>query len=611
MTTAVGRSYRMPGWLLVLIVYLALGVLFWWHAWWGGASVSIPSGSGDPDQGVWFLAWALHALENGNNPFFTHALYAPQGVNLLANTSVLALGVLLAPVTALFGPIVAFNVAVTLAPVASALAAFFLIRRYARWEPAAFVGGLCYGFGPFVATDLRFGHLNLTFLAIPPLIFLVLDELLVRERRPKRHLGVLLGLLVIIQFFVSTELLAITAIIALIAVVGLALRYRHHVRERARRAAADLLTAFVVAAVGLAYPIWVVVAGPRHITGPVFRNLDNVTSTVFASVVPNGERVGVLFVSGGNGAYLGAPLLLLLVVALWVWRRQPALRAAAVMAAIAYVASLGPTLYITRASTGIPLPGRVLQHLPLLSSIVPTRFGAFVDLFVGMALAIVLDRVHAGDFGELTGRLGSFRVPLAAASAAVAVVAVVPLLLVPPWPYAVRHVVEPSVFRQRIFTTLAPGSEVREYPPVLFSDAGPLLWQAVGGIGYELADGYAIVPGSGGVSTEKPAIDAISLVFAASALGTLKTPLSVSTDRAVRQVLDQNHTMVLVVLPSARGSAVLTSALTSALGPPQQRLDGAAMWIRPWGTQARRGAWGSHRRPATPAAGGSVSNLGD
>jgi hypothetical protein len=611
MKTSAGRSYRLPGWLPVLAIYLALGVVLWWHAWSGGASASIPGGSGDPDQDVWFLAWALHALENGNNPFFTHALYAPQGVNLLANPSILALGVLFAPVTAIFGPLVAFNVAVTVAPAASALAAFFAIRRYATWGPAGFVGGLCYGFGPFVTTDLRFGHLHLTFLVIPPLIFLVLDELFVRERPPKRHLGVLLGLLVVIQFFISTELLALTIIVAIIGMLGLAVTHRHHIRSRARRAAPDVLTAFVVAAVILAYPIWVVAAGPRHITGPVFRNLDNVTSTVLASVVPNGERVGVLFVSGGNGAYLGVPLLLLLVVALWVWRRQPALRAAAVMAAIAYVASLGPTLYVTRASTGIPLPGRLLQHLPLLSSIVPTRFGVFVDFFVGTALAIVLDRVHAGDFGELTGRLGSFRVPLAAASGALAVVAVVPLLLLPPWPYAVRHVVEPSVFRQRIFTTLAPGSEVREYPPVLFSDAGPLLWQAVGGIAYELADGYAIVPGSGGISTEKPAIDAISLVFAASALGTLKTPLSASTDRAVLQVLDRDHTMVLVVLPSARGSAVLTSALTSALGPPQQRLDGAAMWTHPWGHTGLPGCVGKPPKTCHARARGSVSRVGD
>ena len=178
------------------------------------------------------------------------------------------------------------------------------------------------------------------------------------------------------------------------------------------------------------------------------------------------------------------------------------------MAAMAYVLALGPRLYVTRGGTGIPLPSAVFQHLPLLDSIVPSRFGAFVDFFAGMALAIVLDRVHAGDFGALARHLqrrdaarsgplpplpaavagavavGGTRRPLAAVAGAVAVVAVVPLLWLPPWPYPVRHVVEPPVLRQRSFTAAAPGSIVREYPPVLVADAAPLLWQAVDGINY-------------------------------------------------------------------------------------------------------------------------------
>ena len=404
MTTSASRSYRPPGWLLAFLIYLALGVVLWWHAWSGGPSSSIPGGSGDPEQDVWFLAWALHALVNGDNPFFSQALYARQGVNLLVNPSILALGVLFAPVTALFGPIVAFNVAVTIAPAASALAAFFAVNRLASWRPAAFVGGLCYGFSPFVATDLRFGHLHLTFLVVPPLILIMLHELLVRQRRGPVRVGVMLGLLTIVQFFISTEVLALTVIVALIGIVLLAITHPRESPARARLALTGVLTALTLSLVVLAYPMWVIVAGPRHITGPALKNLDNLTATLAAAVVPHGERFGVLFVSGGNGSYLGAPLLLLLVAALWIWR-EPALRFAVAMAAMAYVLALGPRLYVTRGGTGIPLPSAVFQHLPLLDSIVPSRFGAFVDFFAGMALAIVLDRVHAGDFGALARHL--------------------------------------------------------------------------------------------------------------------------------------------------------------------------------------------------------------
>jgi len=595
------RTRRPPGWLLVFLIYLALGVFVWWHAWSGGPSVTMAGGSPDPAQHLWSLAWALHAIERGANPFFTRAIYAPEGANLLDNSSILAVGVMFAPVTALFGPIVSFNVAVTLAPVASSVAAFFAINRHARWQPAAFVGGLCYGFGPFAATDLRFGHLHLTFLAVPPLICLALDDLFVRRRRPPLRVGVILGVLVIVQFFISTELLALTVIIGFTAVAVLALTHRSQALAAARFAAPGLATGFCVAAAALAYPAWFAVSGPRHFTGPVFSSINNLTATLAASVVPHGELPGVRFISGGNGAYLGAPLLLVLVVARFVWRRDATLRFAMVMAAIAYLASLGSTLRVTQASTGIPLPASVFSHLPVLDSIIPSHFGVFVDFFVGMALAVVLDRIHDGELGALAGlagrrlagsdapagrRLGvsqaGARTPqLGLVCGVTAAIALVPMLLLPPWPYPVRHVAEPPIFRQRAITSLGPGSIVMEYPTAFAADGAPLLWQAVGGITYELSDGYGLVPGVGGRATEQPPVDVLSLVFAAAALGTLKVPLSASTDLAIRHVIAQIHVAALVVTPGAKGSVLVTSVFTRILGRPTQRLDGAAVWLLP------------------------------
>jgi hypothetical protein len=260
------------------------------------------------------------------------------------------------------------------------------------------------------------------------------------------------------------------------------------------------------------------------------------------------------------------------------------------MVAIAYLCSLGATLRVTRTSSSVPLPASVFQHVPLLDSIVLSRFGAFVDFFAGMALAVVLDRVHAGDFGSLAGpagrrlhrlRAGARRAALGVVCGAIAVGSVVPLLLLPPWPYPVGRVVEPPILRERALTALPQGSIVREYPPALASDAAPLLWQAVGGITYELSDGYGLVPGAGGQATEQAPVDALSLVFAASALGTLKVPLASSTGTAIRRALVQTHVAAVVVIPGAKGSQLVTSVLTLVLGRPTQRLDGAVMWILP------------------------------
>jgi hypothetical protein len=581
------KALRPQDWLPVVLVYLALAVAIWWHAWSGGPSVSIASGSLDPGQEVWFLAWALHVIEQGGNPFFSHAVYAPNGVNLLANTSVLALGVLLAPVTALFGPVVSFNVAVTLAPAASALCAFVAMRRYVSWCLAGFVGGLCYGFGPFLAVDLRYGHLNLTFLAIPPLVLLALDDLVVRHRRRPLAVGAILGALVVVQFFISTEMLLLTVIVAVVGLVVLSLSHPHQVPSAARKAAPGLLVGFLVAAAALWYPAWFAVAGPRHITGPVFPNLGNLSSTLAASVLANGERPGVAFVSGGNGAYLGAPLLFLLLVAAVVWWRDASVRFASLMVAIAYLASLGARLHVTKASTGLPLPLAVFGHLPLFDSMVASRFGAFVDLFAGMSLALVLDRLHAGDFGGLSdlisrssdrGREGSRRFWQEAVCALVALAVLVPLLVFPRWPYPVAPLSEPPVFRQGSLTTIARTSIVAVYPPVVVDD-DPLIWQAEGGFSYELSDGYAIVPGPQGHSTEQPPVDSLAVVFAAGVLGTLKLPATSSTDLALRRAVVDERVTALVVTPGAAGSAGIDAVLSSAFGPPTSRVKGADIWV--------------------------------
>ena len=92
-------------------------------------------------------------------------------MNLLANTAEVGLGVPLAPVTWLFGPIASSTWrSPAQPPPLPALAMFVLLQRWVSWSPAAFLGGLLYGFSPFVLTALTDGHLMLGFAAVPPLM---------------------------------------------------------------------------------------------------------------------------------------------------------------------------------------------------------------------------------------------------------------------------------------------------------------------------------------------------------------------------------------------------------------------------------------------------------
>ena len=80
----------------------------------------------------------------------------------------LALGIVFAPVTWLFGPVATENVINLVSPPLSALSMFWLLRRWVTWTPAAFLGGLFYGFSPFVLVSLALAHPNFGLLAPAP-----------------------------------------------------------------------------------------------------------------------------------------------------------------------------------------------------------------------------------------------------------------------------------------------------------------------------------------------------------------------------------------------------------------------------------------------------------
>lgn len=569
-------------------IYQALALIAWWHLLAGGMASTLPAGSADPAQEAWFLAWVPHALGAGTNPFVSHEVFAPAGVNMLANTSAELLGLLLSPITVTAGPVAALGVAAILAPAASATAACALAMRYVRWRPAAFLGGLCYGFGPFCATDLRYGHVNLTWLAVPPLVFLCLDELFVRRRHHPAACGAALGVLAAAQFFISTELLAVTALMAAAALAVAGLAWPRASRGALDRAWPGLAAAAAVAAALLAYPLWMAVAGPRHTTGPIWPHIGDIATNLSAIVQPHAELAGVAFISGGNGGYLGITLVaVLLAGAVGFWRSRP-LRLALTLALVALVASLGYRLHVGPHALAVPLPATALAHLPLLDSIAPERFAAMTDLFAGLSLAIVVDHVRGGpglDAGAGAGpAVGRHRAGLSTRvliAIGVAAVALAPLAMLPRWPYPVT----PAPTRPPL-PALAPNASGHHRVLVVYPDssgaaADEMMWQAEDGFSFQLPDGYAILPGPGGRAVEAPPTNALWLVLAAASVHRLGAPLSASTLAALRRDLHAVHADAVVLLRGAPDGTVLRRDLAALLGPPRRRAGGWVWPVRP------------------------------
>jgi hypothetical protein len=199
------RALRSPA-LGTLLVFL---VLAFWHfrSTWAAPREATIGGHGDPWLFVWFLKWDQLALAQAHSPLLSHDLNVPAGVNLMWNTSVILPGVLFAGVTATLGPVFTYNLLVTLALPLSAWAAYLVFRRYVTNQLAAGVGGLVYGFSPYMLAHAM-GHLHLILAITPPLMLALLDEILVRQRASALWLGVALGALAAAQLLTAEELLA-------------------------------------------------------------------------------------------------------------------------------------------------------------------------------------------------------------------------------------------------------------------------------------------------------------------------------------------------------------------------------------------------------------------
>ncbi len=215
-----GAIRRFGPWGALFTGYLALSVALWWHVWSGHPADTMTCLCGDPAQSLWFLAWVAHAMAHGQDPLLSTAAGHPGGVNLLANQSSVLVGVVLAPITWVFGPVASLNVALTLAAPVNGLAAVALCRRFTGWGPAA-AGGALFGLSPLVLSELTFAHLADTVLVFVPIIVLCMHELLVRQQGPPVRWGAALALAITAQFFVSAEMLVALAVLATPLVVGI------------------------------------------------------------------------------------------------------------------------------------------------------------------------------------------------------------------------------------------------------------------------------------------------------------------------------------------------------------------------------------------------------
>lgn len=556
-----------------VLVYVLLAYLFTAATWQNPTSQWVGRCC-DPEQSMWFLAWPPTALETGQNPLVTGQVNAPAGANLMWNASMPLIALVFSPITRIAGPVFAYNVAALLAIAFSALACYVALRRYTRAPLGALVGGAFYGFSPYVVSHTAL-HLQLINVWVPPLIVVVLDELLVRRRHRPAVLGAALGVLGAIQLLTFEEILATAAVagLVLVAVAAIVVHERPAIRDALGRLLGAALPGAIVFAVVAAFPLAVQFFGPQQLHGQVqpvevFSTdlLNVVIPTDFTWLAPkaatdiSNDFSGLRHEATG---YVGVPLLLVLAWIAFERRRDRRVVVAAATGLILLVFSLGPTLHIDTEPQSVPMPWAPIADLPLIEHALPGRLTLYVFLAVAAMLAIAID--HAS---SLPRRQAALRL----AAVAVALVFVIPA------PAKTSSHDVPAFFRTWDQQGIGAG-EVILFAPWFTNGAGadPMLWAAIAEARPRMYEGYVYVPAANGRPRYGPPPGGLAkLMIHVQDEGVVEQLTAAQRAVAIEELREAGVSVVIVGPLKYR--AEMVALFTDLFRRPPIEVDGVQLW---------------------------------
>jgi hypothetical protein len=598
--------------LAVIATFTLPAVVLWWNAWSEGAASTVRCSCLDPGQQVWFIAWPAYALAHGLNPFFSTWLWAPHGVNLLNNASAPLASLVLSPVTWAFGPVAATTLALTLAPGLSAWGCWVACRRFVTWQPACWVAGFVFGYSPFVVESVAQGHLSTGLLVLPPLILVVLHEILVRQQRSPNWCGMVLGVLILAQFLISAEILTITVLIGAVGIVVAAALAPNRVAAKFPFAIRALCVAAVATVVLMAAPVWYLLVGPQHIAGSIWSGLQFIFVASAYQLWDAGTYRLTLWTGAPSGpppTFLGFAVLGAATASLaMAWRRRT-VWFFAVIFIVSTVLSWGGILGLRPNHSAIEswLPWNWFIGRPVFDNVLPYHFSALADLAVALVVAIGLDALRSTRPWR--------RLPAAARVGVVAGVTVA--MLLPVWltyqaPLSVQPVSLPPWYASAA-RHVPQGSVITSYPfPASASlTSEPMVWQAVDGMRFRLAGGYVKVPSSGkGVLHQGPpgaatrTLDDLTLT---SGTPIRDFTLSAHQLEELRSALRTWGTSYIVVTDTGPAPSEAAGVLTAATGRVPKISQRAWVWdlrsrpLRPrYNAASAASAFASCRNPTTP-----------
>jgi hypothetical protein len=386
-----------PTWLRALVFFTVIALFtIGRHAIWHPQTVCACVGTSDPGSYMWALAWWPHALVHGLNPFITLYQWSPTGVNVAQGASIPSAAILLAPITALFGPIFSYNILSILSCVLSAFAAYLLCRYLVKKELPSVVGGYLFGFGAYEFAQLT-GHLNLTLIfLVPVMIHMALRR--VNREISRRAYVIRMVLLFIIQAGLSTELLAECVGFGAVLLIAAWLLVPRRQRSLINSLVVETLIAGILALI-VASPFFYYALfrgsfpkGAPNLSDLYGLDILNLVFPTYATWLGHHDFLSLgLTYNQGNvteaDGYLGA----VIIIAFITWllgdgRKRLLGRLLLIVTVVSLIVALGSHLHVAGQQT-VALPFNWVRNWPIFDDIVPSRAILFTSLAVSIGVA--------------------------------------------------------------------------------------------------------------------------------------------------------------------------------------------------------------------------------
>lgn len=391
------------GSLLAFGLYAALSVFFLGRTLIFDFAGSYAGCGADPSLFIWSIVWWPYAITHRLNPFLTHVIFAPGGINAAWTTTIPLASLIVWPITAIGGPIVAYNSLVLLAPALTAWTTFILCRHLTKSFWPALVAGYLFGFSSYFLAQSLGGHLHLV-LVFPLIIAIYLFVRWFDGMIESRTLACLAGLTLAAQFFLSVEIFATMTMFAALALLLALGSTTGALNRRIVKMTGVLACAYgITLVIASPYIYYMFAYGLPH--GAIWDTrrfsadlLNFVIPTKVNALGALGPLLKIATAFPGNiferTAYVGP--ILIAVAAVYAHRhwKEPLGKILVDSLVVICVLSFGPTLHFGGREL-IAMPGKLLAVMPIIDKALPVRFTMYALLIIAIISALWLAQGEA------------------------------------------------------------------------------------------------------------------------------------------------------------------------------------------------------------------------